>query len=127
MSVPAHGLRVLSPQGAGTWHCLLQEQQQWHILTATGPKAALMGTGENLFPSCESGKDNPGGENSKSFGIGCDLDQQGTQREGLRDNITEQPRFELPLRKNLPSPHSPEQNMQGKKKWGEILIKPSPV
>lgn len=61
VSVPVHGLNPraevsVTLRVAVTWEWLLQEQQEWHILTATGQKAALMEIEGNLFPSCESWK-----------------------------------------------------------------------
>lgn len=116
-----------------TWQWLLQEQQEWHTLTGAGQKAALMEIREILFPSWEGWKSGVlpvlGARTIQREKTANPLEldmiwmSSGTQNEGLRDDITEQPKFELPLRKNLPSLHSPEQNVQGKKKWEEILPK----
>lgn len=126
VSVPVHGLNPraevpVTLRVAATWEWLLQEQQEWHILTATGQKAALMEIEGNLSPSCESWKSGVlpvlgertiwGGKTPNPLESDLVRVSSGIQSEGLRDNITEQPRFELPPRKNLPPPHSPEQNV----------------
>lgn len=126
VSVPVHGLNPreevsVTLKVAVTWEWIFQEQQERHILTATGQKAALMETEENLLPSCGSWKSGVlpvlGGRTIQWEKTPNPLESElvwvssGIQSEGLRDNITQQLTFELPLRKSLPPPHPPGQKV----------------
>lgn len=125
VAVPVHGLNPraevsVTLKVAETWEWIFQEQQEQHILTATGQKAALMEIEENLFPSCGSWKSEVlpvlGGRTIQWEKTPNPLESElvwvssGIQSEGLRDNITEQLTFELKKEKPLP-PHSPGQKV----------------